>query len=434
MTISYLRIVSPCSHDIYFNSSGDDYSPRLFLSLSVTTSLDTRPADLIRFNIRLIRVVSPKANNLIATTSYAQHFVERIYRRFSIKSTSADAQLVKSCSAVEEVTQDVLTHLLSPIEECANKGRVLNLPFSMPIPTNIPGTSKTAMGTISYAILVTATTIEGQTISASQQIHLARRLISDYSSIQHIRSFPNSKVIANLTLSQNITTQSRSKLSFCTTIFFRQPFTPAERDTEFKCVTVRELRWRVEETIKLIGLSDGDGSLLECVTCKRCLVRELCSGCQKEYWGTQQNPIVMAQKGKEQGDCSVNIIFGFNISKRAEPAQQIDISFYKFNSGPLHPHSLPPDLHEYSPTTKEQLAITVEHRLKIDIIMGEDTFQKCTGDLVDRKLPWKGVSASIPICISDIVELDIAREALLGSSPPSYSGICTAPPEYVHQS
>lgn len=74
--------------------------------------------------------------------------------------------------------------------------------------------------------------------------------------------------------------------------------------------------------------------------------------------------------------------------------------------------------------------MTVEHRLKLDLLTGEDTFERSTMTLVDRKPIRVALNASFPLLIGGCNDRDIGP-AVLERHPPRYEEVPTAPPNYL---
>lgn len=200
--------------------------------------------------------------------------------------------------------------------------------------------------------------------------------------------------------------------------------TMTQRDSEFRCATIRAIHWRVEEVTRLVtdenSLQDGDNTDI----LKKESVREICSGKQKGYWASHHNPLVKQrhQKSEEQ-DSTLDIPLEISIPKSANLSSKIDETFY--SSTPSRALGLSD---EDSPMDESNV-ITVEHRLKLEFITGEDTFDTRSNNLVDRKPLRPTLSATFPLLIESGVKCDF--EAVAFSNPPRYEDISLAPPEYI---
>lgn len=423
----HLKLVSPSAHDIYFNVNGDSYSEPLTGEVVVASRSEASLASLDQLRLCLVRIVS---GNIQDSIDQDASLLNWISRQFPIKSSAPATGESRSCSIIEELTQPVPRLADSQVGNSPGEGKVLSIPFSIPIPVNIPGTAKTDLGTVSYALVASAHTADGRGVSTNKKIQLARHVIPEHETVQHIRTYPNSPVVAKIDLSQNLITDSVSKLSFEANVFLRQPMAPGGRSTDIKFTAIRGFRWRVEEVTKLVNQASDEDSVERAPVDGRSFVRELCNGTQKGYWGTRQNPIVRERPAPEQKDQSINIAFNITIPKAASPTHEVDMCCYSFDSRRLVPDSLPPSLLDcYSSTTQDKLVIIVEHRLGLDIITSEDTFDARTRDLVDRKPLRTALKAVFPLQIVDWAKGRFENTAMQGN-PPRYEDIPTAPPNY----
>ncbi|KAJ5677266.1 uncharacterized protein N7477_002899 [Penicillium maclennaniae] len=297
----------------------------------------------------------------------------------------------------------------------------------------MPASTTTSQGIVSYAIVASVITPTCTVLSSSQPVQLTRQIISDQPTVQHVRSYPKSKVIEQISLTQTLMTDTNPNLCFRMNVKLRNPSTP-ERHAEFKCAVIRGLRCRVEEVTKTFTKPTlGNQHIQDDYANQReqaqVSVRELCNEKQKGHWSIIENPVIKTHE-TSQKPSTVDINFGFTIPKTSKPAQPADLSCYAFDPEHFNPTSLPPELRSrYSSTTHERLAIVVEHRLKLDLITGEDTFSRENQILVDRKIIGAAVNASFPLTLLEKYEGDISDLAL-DKTPPRYEEVPMAPPDY----
>ncbi|KAJ5647604.1 hypothetical protein N7490_003976 [Penicillium lividum] len=418
-----LHVVSPKSHNIYFNLQGDSYCPPISGIINFKPHYNINITASTKLSTRLVRTI--KSNASPAATCQRQGLLECMRRRIT-KTELGETN--RTCSALEEATQPIL-----PLPKCQLKGssrgsQIIQIPFIIPIPVDIPGSVITELGEITYDIVASVTT-EDETIATTRHpIHLSRQAITDEPTIQHARSYPNSKMVTQITLSQHLKT-SLSDLSFAMSIKLRNPSTPGERASELKCSAIRGIRCRVEEVTKIYNKCDRHNTEGNEAEPERVSVREICNGRQKTHWGIIENP-AEAQLDDAQRSGSVDVVFGFSIPKSVNHAQRTDLSCYAFNPERLDPVSLPLELQEYYVTTsREPLVMTVEHRLRLDLLTGEDTFQRGTMILVDRKPIRVALNASFPLLISECNGKN-TEPVILERHPPRYEEVPTAPPNY----
>ncbi|KAJ5777272.1 hypothetical protein N7520_000518 [Penicillium odoratum] len=414
---SGLQLVCPSEQNIYFNLNGDGYSEPLNGAVVLqryASNLDTT----IQLQIHLVQTVLEESNT--PTVTPEKHFLRRI--RTIGKVPRPETSSTKSSSIIEQVTLPVLS--IGQIEASFSGRDTVPIPFSVPIPVTTPGTTTTSLGKISYCIVATVTTSQGEIITTEKSINITRQLIPDRQCIQHVRSFPKSPAITNIALSQTIAADFKSGVSVSAKLYLRRGLTA--RDSEFRCPTLRSIHWRVEEVTRLVdqtynNLQDSP----EDFHCKRESIREICSGKQKGYWGTRDNPLSKQPKSEDQ-DSAVDVTIDISIPKNIKLAPMIDGSCYASSTGSI---SMPLELQDQSQNSLENLAILIEHRLKLDFVTGEDTFDARSKNLVDRKPLRPTLSAHFPLIVGETFKCDF--EAIAFSNPPRYEEIPLSPPEYT---
>ncbi|KAJ5564272.1 hypothetical protein N7513_000514 [Penicillium frequentans] len=418
MASSGLQLVCPSEHDIYFNLNGDGYSEPLVGA--VVLQRHAINADITQLQLHLMQTVLGESN--LPAINPEKNFLKRIRTPLG-KVPRPETSATKSSSIIEQVTLPAL-----PIDqlEASFSGRdAIPVPFSVPIPVNTPGTTRTSVGKISYSLIVTMTTSQSETIIIDKSINITRQLIPDRHCIQHVRSFSKSPAITNIALSQTIATDAKSGISISAKLNLRRGL--KARESEFRCAAIRGIHWRVEEVTRLIdqsqnNLQDAPDELL----CIRESIREICSGKQKGYWATRDNPLSKQPKSEDQ-DSAVDITIDISIPKNAKLAPMIDGSCYASATTDSIPMSL--ELQDRCPASHKNLAILIEHRLKLEFVTGEDTFDVRSKNLVDRKPLRPTLSAHFPLLVGETFKCDF--EAIAFSNPPRYEEIPLSPPEYT---
>jgi hypothetical protein len=340
---------------------------------------------------------------------------------------------MQNCSIVEHLTLCVPTVL----DDCRlgyspEKGNIYRIPFFMPTPVGIPGTTVTELGQVSTFLVASTITRAGYAIGASKEIKVVRQIIPGSDPIQHTRTYQSSTVVASVNIKQSLDSSTNSNISLTAEVFLKRPAVPTKRAMEFKCVAIRGLQWRVEEVTKVFNKAKDyhesrDESLFECQP-DQSFTRELFHGYQKGYWSTPDNPIIQDQDLQQEKEWGVQIAFEIAMSRAVSPAPEVSLDCYQFESRPAD--YLPPCLQDdLSSTTSERLMITVEHRLKVDIITSEDTFHVHRKSLVERKSLQAALNASFPLRIVQKARGDIG---VVGwrATPPCYSAIPASPPTY----
>ncbi|KAJ5794070.1 hypothetical protein N7457_000669 [Penicillium paradoxum] len=280
--------------------------------------------------------------------------------------------------------------------------------FSLDIPTNLPATTETLLGTVTYAVEATATTLQDGTITQCRSVKLNRQMIQDdLKMTRHRLYFPKSNDIHGMNLSQNPTPRSGPKISFTAVLRTHWETSPAERTTEISHLVVRELRWQAEEIVKIMSKcnrSDEKYSI-----CEQQSVRRLCNGVVKGYWGSSHNPYVKQYHGqcfeeKAREKPEIRIPFDFTIPKRAMVTDAIDLAAYELDADEAGRSPKNDLMRTLSCSTSGTLAeaITVRHQLRVELITGEDVFHRETGKLVQRKRVRTVVCPAVPLIVCEL--------------------------------
>ncbi|KAJ5701880.1 hypothetical protein N7488_009428 [Penicillium malachiteum] len=409
---SRLQLVCPLEHDIYFNLNGDGYAEPVTgtVALKDYTSLSNTPAQL---QLRLVQIVVAGIKNQ-RPLPRDNKFLSKIRRPFLGAPHQEETLATESCSIIEEVTQSVI--LSGP-----GRDGSVDLPFSIAIPVNTPGSTNTLLGKITYSIIATISTPEAEIITIVQPLRLTRHLIPDRHCIQNRRSYPKSTVIKEITLSQNLTTDPKSEISLSANISLRRVSPQSQRNSEFRCPTIRAIHWRVEEVTRLVDQNNNDlRDTVENLICKKEVVREICGGKQKGYWSSNDNPLLKKNQKSEE-DSTVEIALDISIPKNGNMGPAIDGSCYaSFQATP----NITSQHNE-----NEDLIILVEQRLRVEFVTGEDTFDARNRNLVDRRPLQPTPAVKFPLLAGSHVKTDF--EDLTFSGPPRYEDITMSPPEYI---
>lgn len=427
-----LGLELPSTHHIYSDYNGDSSSEPISASILLTTQTDAELLGLSRMQVSLVLVLSTSSRDGMKEN---EQLSSRIFRLLSVNPQSSTSQITQHSSILEELTLCVPIVLAdSHVGYSPEKGNIYKIPFFVPVPANIPGTTATDLGSISTFLVASITTANGKVVGTSEEINVVHRIIPESDPIQHTRAYQTSKVVKSVTLAQSICASTHSNLSLLAKVSLRRPAAPTVRATEFKCVAIRGIQWCVEEVTKVFNKrkdyhqsQDENISEYEPVE-NESFTRELFHGYQKGYWGTPDNPIIKEQQPPQEKDSTVEIAFDIEIPKYVTPAPEVGLACYNFDSRPTD--HLPPCLREsISSTTQEKLMITVEHRLKLDILTSEDTFGVNSKNLVERKPLQTALNASFPLRI--VQKAQDGYEAMgWQASPPRYTEIPASPPVY----
>ncbi|KAJ6180591.1 hypothetical protein N7519_011052 [Penicillium mononematosum] len=308
-------------------------------------------------------------------------------------------------SRIERTLREVSLPVLSKegVENCQG-GVASKSYFYLDIPTNIPATTNTPIGTITYEIEATAPTSKHGMITHRRPLNINHQMgLTDLNQTQHRLNFPTSNAIQGMTLSQNSTPRSGRRISFTATIHTHWETAPAARLTELRHLVVRELTWHAEEVVEIISIGSPG---VKYPICERRSVRKLCDGSIKGYWGSARNPYITEPHGpkvdtKAGEKRGIRIPFDFKIPKRAMAVDDVDLAAYETGTEGFSQAlycGFPGEDCLYSPGRVTK-GITVHHQLKIELVMGEDVFHTGTGKLVERKRSRTIVCPAIPFSV-----------------------------------
>ncbi|CAG8887061.1 unnamed protein product [Penicillium egyptiacum] len=388
-----LELVAPSAHHVDSHEKRDvsNFAGHALLSATSFSTL----INVTQIHVRLIQVLTSTTDSKITRRILCPSFCSR-----TDKSTLRN-------SRIERILQDVSLPILPKEGFETALGRLISKSsFRLDIPTNIPATTPTPLGTVSYVIEVRAATSKHGIITHRRPLKINRQMIqADPKQTQHRLCFPSSNAIQGMILSQNSTPRSGPRISFMATIHTHWETAPADRPTELRHLVVRELRWHAEEIVRIIsnlGSPEEKYSI-----CERESVRKLCDGSTKGCWGSGRNQYVKQPHGQKvkamEGEKpAIRIPFDFTITKRAMVVDDIDLAAYETGAegfGQALSCGLPWEDYLYSPGRVTK-GITVHHQLKIELVMGEDVFHKGTGKLVERKRPRTIVCPAIPLSVS----------------------------------
>lgn len=426
-----LGLEIPSAHDTYYDHNADSFSEPISGSVRLTTQMEAELRGLADVQVSLALVLSTTTQDEIQRK---QQLSNRIYRLLSLNAPLNTVQPTQSASTLEQLTLCLPTVLAdSRVGYSPEEGTIYKIPFFIPVPTNIPPTTATELGSTTLWIVASAKTADGDVITTRQEIQVIRRIVPGGDPIQHTRTSQTSKVINEVTLTQNPETSTRSKLPLTAKISLRRPALPTNRSTEFKCVAVRGLQWRVEETTRVFTKYKGsqtspESGLSECEPIEEAsYTSELFHGAERGYWGTADNPMMKDQPIREK-DSTIEIPFEITIPRALALAAEVNLGCYESNPRPINDSTAYSQSQDSSSTMGERI-MTVEHRLRLDVITSEDTFGAQDKNLVDRKPLGAARDTSFPIFIVDKAPVGCGA-VLLQATPPCYAELPASPPRY----
>ncbi|OGM49239.1 hypothetical protein ABOM_004135 [Aspergillus bombycis] len=420
-----LRLTVPSTHTL-LESAGESHAPPITGSIAIavpSSSLTSSTDNYPQFEISLTRSVAPKPPDVAVPSSnksYSFFFKRNQTHKSSSTQNSPHATTCLE-PKVETLVQYDLCHAPDEIDPTEGEDETwLRFNFYLPIPSNIPPTTETILGSVSYAITATVTsTISGTRIlTDTQQVKMSRRVVSE--PIRHIRQYPGERVLTELSLiPKQLYSDSpeETKVGYSLEWLAHSTIAKGARDMEVKYVVGKELKWRVEETVKYLAISRGGDSQRDAVatTCKEQRVRQLCEGKQKGHW--------IASGGLQGGDHTIEIPFDISIPANVKAADGIGLLSYLCHHQEKTCGCSP----------SETTGVTVEHNLILEVITGQDTFDEATGRLVDRRPRMKSFNAIFPLSVQNFVSGDSISlsEFYVDDTLPRYDDTYLRPPQYA---
>ena len=406
----------PETHYIFFGGCNEGYSGSVLGSVEITVpSSNIDSSDYPNIKVALTRTVTATRQRPGNDRRQRGGFFKRIQERPTIQAHSNPHNEQTSSTDTETLTQCYLWHTPDDIQHHPDHDTTrLKFNFMIPVHYKTPPTVETMLGALSYSLTATSTFASGWTKTTSQPIRILRRAIPDYCrTIHHIRNFSDSGIAISLDLTPDESPALDMKTSYTGKLTANRTIMPGNRVSERWHVVIKELRWRIEETVKVLSTS-GHGDTQEV---KDEGVRQLCNGIQSGNWSV----LKYQRKGNVTDGDTIEIPFNISIPRSANVAEEMGISAYTSDTK----QSCRPDVYECSarpPTLEKRTALSVNHRLRLDIVAGVDTIDQATGKLVDRKHLWKLFGAAFRLPIYEFASSEEVPDTafLVNDIPPMY--------------
>lgn len=286
-----------------------------------------------------------------------------------------DLQNFKSAETISKVALDSVLDTVDGTCSSSNS-------FKLLVPSNLPPTTVTANAQIQYAIVAQTTLPDGTTVLAGSPLLISTQSLMPFQlHTSPLTTFPESTVSMQVTFAK----QSSGSKSIPATVHLGGLEVPAGtnltstlgvswvRDTEIRWMAPRQVRWEIEEvktTVQGQSQTPGVDSVPTSSSIRSCS-RQIIS----------------------KGKCQPTVQFAFN--KPTHAPRDVDLQFPLDIEIPDHVDiACAPELHiegnSISNTVAyaddlSRFAICVEYRLRLYVEMGEDTFDKKSGNLVHRK-------------------------------------------------
>ncbi|KAL2807898.1 hypothetical protein BJX63DRAFT_410923 [Aspergillus granulosus] len=366
-----------------------------------TLSLPIPASNIPQITVRLVRCV--RLNKFDSTTKRqkeAKRYTNRFWKQTSpVRQTSPNPPRISPVQRQILVRYDIC-HTPDEIDRNADEELVwLKYNLHFPVPSDLQGTLNTIGGGIYYAIEATIST--GPQPSDQRRLQVSQPFkihhCTQPKTISHLRRYPGDLVTTEL----HITPSSvRKGISYSLEWLAFSTVTQGARPSEVKYVVAKELHWSIDESVKCLVLGRGNTTYSQQYT------RRLSEGRLKGRWA--------ASGGSHKGSDAICIPLKINV-----PPDTTNLSSYRDH------HST-----DALENCTELLAVTVDHRLHLEVITGEDTFHREAGDLLDRRYPVKSYKATFPLLVRKLVSEDLPSPAGVGVSPPRYEEPYVMPPVY----
>ncbi|KAE8146989.1 hypothetical protein BDV25DRAFT_43056 [Aspergillus avenaceus] len=293
--------------------------------------------------------------------------------------------------------------------------------FSIPVPHNIPGSTATLAGRVSYTIQATVTTTSGTTVTTTPLCVMRCTIPGHTRPVDYVRNYPGTALETALTITPAESPRLRSKASYALKLVARHTIAPGDRPKEVKHVVVRDIKWTVEETVRVV---QGSTDRADQATCTHQYKRQLCHGKRKGPW-IPGKTVLKDEQDAMNKDGRIEIPFDISIPRRSKTADD------------LSPFTETPQKVDVSPdqctaSIREKPTIAVEHQVILDIMTGEDTYDQQTGVLLRRKPLWKSFQASFPLPVRQVAAVEEIPPSLYAEDTtlPPYDDGSANPPSY----
>ncbi|ODM19372.1 hypothetical protein SI65_05990 [Aspergillus cristatus] len=360
------------------------------MRISRTIHLD-EGAELSSLNVSLIQtILLDNERHLTGNHIHEQRHSRKRFQRQKKKKPQGSGNLEKS-SFTTGILHCNLSASSTSNEVCVRE-------FILSIPCDIPESTQRPSFTISYELVVSATTISGRDLTTRQNLSISRlRIPGPQEVFRYIRTFPETRLRAELILCPQLLSchgQDRDK-HISAQLVLRDVSTAGPRHGELTMVVVKELTWRVDEIEKwnIQQTEAGPANRQK---------RTIATGGPKGRWPgtrTSAGDIGVA-------DRRIAIPFDITIDSSADALNDFEAD---------HSRATP--------------LLTVKHRLTISIMTGSETK---TGSLVDKRDTVCVLGATVPIPLHEYAEESMVSERLEASDAmlPQYDGATGSPPSY----
>lgn len=440
MEVQEVHLTTPTDHSIYLGPQDEHYSSPLPGSVQIilpSSCIDSSGYPTL--SVKLTRTVTVEQQCAATASQRRSEFMKTL--RWS--RTTTQPQATPECepsasSSTETITRCDLWHTQCLVERCQEQGTTkLKFDFGLPVPFDIPPTTETVLGTLSYAITATSTSPTGRTATttATRPIQILRRAIPGHTrTTQHMRTFREHQVRIYLDLTPKECPGSGNKASYTARLRATPTITEGTRPTQMRHVVIKDLKWRVEETtIAVSKPGSSSSSSSDHVYHKEQCLRQLSRGTMTGRWSATGG-----YPKSDTTDATIQISFDVSVPTRTAAAAPVLETSAIDTSQPCLHHQRPcqcsfssPHTHDPGDNAAAHAMLATHHQLKLDIMAGEDVIDQETGKLVDRKPLWKLFGAFFPLPVYDFLSSHEMPHTAFSANdlPPTYEAAPT-PPDY----
>lgn len=392
-----LTIDAPSTYNILFTPYGETHNPPLTGIVSLQSS---GSRDLPSVSVSLMRSVT------ISTKS------------------SALRQIVKKKQPLQICYKEVLasTKAIDSRQEApTEEDQTLSYDFALALPTALCPTTHAAIATTTYVLAVHAKTEDDEILETHQDIRVNRVMVANAPLVfEHFRKFGRLPFTTKLFLSPQALPDYTSENTFNATVELEGPLLQCGRASEIKVVTIREIRWSVAEAIEV---SSGQYPSASSVHPEKRFMRTICEGKTKGNWMPDDSD---SWDDKEGSSVRVQVPFHIHV-RNCNASDNMELVL------PESPSANSPATFVAKEAAPEmRIAISLSHRLRLEIVLGEDTVIQGAGTLVDRKPARHCLGATYPLHIGRFVndasipegavegDIELPGYEVSGEMPPSY--------------
>lgn len=388
-----LKIDAPSTHSIHLTPYGEIYNPALTGVISLPSLSPLELVDRPSVSVSLTRII---------TISTKPSALRQIVRK---------KQQPPIC--YEEIV--AYTKVIEPRQSSSTReDRTLFYDFALALPTSLSPTTRTAIATTSYVLTVQTKRGNGKILETTQDIRINRVLAVNATLVfEHFRKFERLPFTTKLFLSPQSLSDRFSESAIDATVFLNGPLIRRRRASEIKVTTIREVRWSVAEAIEV---SSAQHPSAVAVHPEKRFMRTICEDKRKGNWRPED-----LDSWEDEDGPSMRVQVPFHILVR-NPNDNMEMVLPE-----------PPVTRVAKEAArKRQLAISVSHRLRLEIVLGEDTFIQGTGSLVDRTPVRHCLGATYPLHIGPVVDDALIPEGAVEGSIelPGYEVSGEMPPSY----